>query len=118
MKNKLCNRSNDKVPDVRCANFGKLRNLLANSYWSNMFTARDIKKLWEIFLVIFNGAVNQCVPFRNVRKEVNTKPKRWNNKISRNLSVQKRAHDRHLVTSNHNDRDEFCRLRRETNRLI
>ncbi len=68
MKNTVFNRSNEKVPDFRRADFVELRNLLANSDWSNMFTARDINKSWEILPVIFNGAVNQCVPFRNRRK--------------------------------------------------
>ncbi len=89
MRNNVFNRSNEKVPDFRRADFVKLRNLLANSDCSNMFTARHITKSWEIFQVIFNGAVNQCVPFRNRRKQVNTKPKWWNNEISRNLSIKK-----------------------------
>ncbi len=77
MKNKVLNRSNEKVPDFRRADSVKLRNLLANSNWSNMLTARDISKSWETFQVIFNGAVNQCVSFRNRHKQVNTKPKWW-----------------------------------------
>ncbi len=83
-----------------------------------MLNARDINKSWEIFQVIFNGAVNQCVLFRNRRKQVNTKPKQWNNEISRNLTIKKRAHDRYFITGNQSDRDEFCRVRRETKRLI
>ncbi len=105
MENKVLNRSNGKVPDLRRADFVKLRNLHANSDWSNMFTARGINKSWEIFQVIFNGAVNQCVPFRNRSKQVNTKPKWWNNEISGNLTIKKWAHDRYLVTRNQNDRD-------------
>ncbi len=118
MKNKVLNRSNEKVPDFRRADFVKLRNMLANSDWSNMLTARDINKSWEIFQVTFNGAVNQCVPFRNRRKQVNTKPKWWTNEKSRNITLKKRAYDKYLVTRNQNDRDEFCRVRRETKRLI
>ena len=118
MKNKALNSSKEKVPDFRRADFVKLRNLLANSDWNNMLTVRDINKSWEIFQGIFNGAVNQCVPFRNRRKQVNTKPKWWTNEISRNLTTKKRAHDRYVVTRDQNDRDEFCRVRRETKRLI
>ncbi len=75
MKNRVFNRSNKKVPIFRRADFVKLRNLLANSDWSNMLTLGDINKSWQIFQVIFNCAVNQCVPFQNRRKQVNTKPK-------------------------------------------
>ncbi len=73
MKNKLVNRSNEKVPDFRRAAFVKLRNLLANSDWSNMFIARDINKSCKIFQIILNGAVNQYVPSRIRRKQVNKK---------------------------------------------
>ncbi len=112
------NRSNEKVPDFSRADFVKLINLLANSYCSNMLTARDINKSWEIFQVIFNGAVTRCDPFRNRRKRTNTKPKWWTNEISRNLTIKKREHNKHLFTRNHNDSDEFRRARRETKRLI
>ncbi len=76
------NRNNERVPDFRRADFVKLRNLLVNSDCSNMLTARDINKSWEIFQVILNGAVKQCVPFRIKRKQVNTKLKWWTNEIS------------------------------------
>ncbi len=79
MKNKVLNKSNKKIPDFRRVDFVKLRNLLANSDWSNMLTARDINKSWEVFQEIFNGAVNQCISFQNRRKQVNTKPKWWTN---------------------------------------
>ncbi len=63
-----------KLPNFRRADFVKLRSLLANSDWSNMLILRDINRSWEIFQVIFNGAVNKYLPFRNRCKQVNTKP--------------------------------------------
>ncbi len=42
MKSKVLNRSNEKVPDFRRADFVKLRNLHANPDWSITLTAREI----------------------------------------------------------------------------
>ncbi len=62
MKNKVLNRN---------ADFVKLRNLLAISDWSKILTARGINKSGEVFQVIFNGEVNNCVHIRNRRKQEN-----------------------------------------------
>ncbi len=113
MKKKVLHRSNEKLCDFRRADFVKLRNLLAGSDWINILTARDINKSLDIFQVIFNGVVTQCVPFRYRRKQVNIKPKWRNNEISRNLTIKKRAHDRYLLTRDQSDRDKFCRIRRD-----
>ena len=109
--------SKEKVPDFRRANFSRLRSVLSNSDWSKISSELDIDKAWEAFTKELDRALTLCVPYRDRRPETN-KPKWWNNEISRNLSLKKRAYKKYLSTQSQDDKQELDRIRRETKKLI
>ena len=107
-----------KVPDYQRANFRKLRNILAQSDWSELLGDININESWRIFTSILNKAVDASVPLRNRRSTVNSKPKWWNTDIKNSLLAKKRAYHKYKLTQDYNDKLEHDRLRRNTKTLI
>ena len=112
------NSSSEKVLDYRRADFNKLRTLLANANWNEIPTANDINESWKYFTDILNQAVKSCVPLRNRRPEVNSKPKWWNNQIKNSLLSRNRAYRKYSQSQSQQDKSEYERTRRETKKLI
>ena len=117
-KTRPVKESKEKVPDYQRANFTKLRYLLNNTDWGEIVLENNINKSWEAFTNKLNNAVSLCVPFRNRRSVLNSKPKWWNNEIKDSLARKKSAYYKYMSTKNEADKLELDRTRRESKKLI
>lgn len=114
----IIKESKVKVPDYQRANYRKLRNILAQSDWSELSGNISINEAWSIFTSNLNKAVDASVPLRNRRSIVNSKPKWWNTEIKNSLLAKKRAFQKYKLTQINSDKLEHDRLRRNTKALI
>ena len=112
------NNSHEKVLDFRRADFDKLRTILENTDWSEIYGIQDVKQAWNIFIDILRNAIAECVPMRDRRPADNSKPKWWNIDIRNILLAKKRAYKRYKSTHSQADTLEYTRNHRETKRLI
>ena len=85
------NNSYEKVPDFRRADFDKLRTILENTDWSEIYGIQDVEQAWNMFTDILGNAITECVPMRDRRPANNSKPKWWNIDIRNILLAKKRA---------------------------
>ena len=115
---KEANKSEEKVPDFRKANFCKLKSLLNKISWSQLFTITDINAQWKIFTDKYLQAVKECIPMKTRRATQNVKPQWWNKQIAECLRAKKDAHNRLKNTRNGDDRNKYVELRRKAKRLI
>ena len=112
------NNSCEKVPDFQRADFDKLRTILENTDWSEIYGIQDVEQAWNMFIDILRNAIAECVPMRDRRPADNSKPK-WRNIDIRNiLLAKKRAYRRYKSTHSQADKLEYTRIRRETKRPI
>ena len=112
------NNTYEKAPDFRQAHFDKLRTILENTDWSEIYGIQDVEQAWNMFIDILGNAITEYVPMRDRRPTNNSKPKWWNIDI-RNISLaKKRAYRRYKSTHSQADKLEYTRMRRETKRLI
>ena len=112
------NNSYEKVPDFRRADFDKLRTILENTDWSEIYGTQNVEQAWNMFIDILGNAITECVPMRDRRPANNSKPKWWNIDIRNILLAKKRAYRRYKSTHSQADKLEYTRIRRETKRLI
>ena len=112
------NNSYEKVPDFRRADFDKLRTILENTDWSEIYGTQDVEQAWNMFIDILGNAITEYVPMRDRRPENNSKPKWWNIDIRNILLAKKRAYRRYKLTHSQANKLEYTRIRRETKRLI
>ena len=112
------NNSYEKVPDFRRADFDKLRTILENTDWSEIYRIQDVEQAWNMFIDILRNAIAECVPMHDRRPANNSKPKWWNIDIRNILLAKKRAYRRYKSTHSQADKLEYTRIRRETKRLI
>ena len=112
------NNSYEKVPDFRRTDFDKLRTILENTDWSEIYGIQDVEQAWNMFNDILGNAIIECVPMRDRRPANNSKPKWWNIDIRNILLAKKRAYRRYKSTHSQADKLEYTRIRRETKRLI
>ena len=112
------NHSYEKVPDFRRADFDKLRTILENTDWSEIYGTQDVEQAWNMFIDILGNAITERVPMRDRRPANNSKPKWWNIDIRNILLAKKRAYRRYKSTHSQADKLEYTRIRRETKRLI
>ena len=108
----------EKVPDFQRADFEKLRRILSNIDWSEIFRIENLEVAWNRFLDILNNAISECVPMRDRRPASNPKPKWWNFDIRNILLAKKRAYRKYKSSQSESDKLEYVRLRRETKQLI
>ena len=114
----LHNNSYERVPDFQRADFNKLRRILENTDWSEIYGIQDVEQAWNLFIDILRNAIAECVPMRDRRPANNAKPKWWNIDIRNILLAKKRAYRRYKSTQSQADKLEYTRIRRETKRLI
>ena len=107
-----------KVPDFHQADFDKLRTILENTDWPEIYGIQDVEKAWNMFTDILTNAIAERVPIRDRRPANNTKPKWWKINIRNILLDKKRAYRRYKSTQSRADKLEYTRIRRETKRLI
>ena len=112
------NNSYEKVPDFRRADFDKLRTILENTDWSEIYGIQDVEQAWNMFIDILVNAITECVPMRDRRPANSSKPKWWNIDIRNILLGKKRTYRRYKSTHSQADKLEYTRIRRETKRLI
>ena len=112
------NNSYENVPDFRQADFDKLRTILENTDWSEIYGIQDVEQAWNMFIDILRNAIAECVPMRDRRPANNSKPKWWNIDIRNILLAKKRAYRRYKSTRSQADKLEYTRIRLETKRLI
>ena len=112
------NNSYEKVPDFRRADFDKLRTILENTDWSEIYGIQDVEQVWNMFIDILGNAITECVPMRDRRPANNSKPKWWNINIRNILLAKKRAYRRYNSTHSQADKFEYTRIRQETKRPI
>ena len=112
------NNSYEKVPDFRRTDFDKLRTILENTDWSEIYGIQDVEQAWNMFIDILGNAITECVPMRDRRPANNSKPKWWNIDIRNILLAKKRAYRRYKSTHSQADKLEYTRIRRETKKLI
>ena len=105
------------MPDFRRADFDKLRTILENTDWSEIYGIQDVEQAWNMFIDILGNAITECVPMRDRRPANNSKPKWWNIDIRNILLAKKRAYRRYKSTHSQADKLEYTRIRRETKRL-
>ena len=51
------NNSYEKVPDFRRADFDKLRTILENNDWSEIYRIQDVEQGWNMFIDILTNAI-------------------------------------------------------------
>ena len=112
------NNSYEKMPDFRRADFDKLRTILENTDFSEIYRIQDVEQAWDMFIDMLGNAITECVPMRDRRPADNSKPKWWNIDIRNILLAKKRAYRRYKSTYSQADKLEYTRIRRETKRLI
>ena len=112
------NNSYEKVPDFRRTDFDKLRTILENTDWSEIYGIQDVEQAWNMFTDILGNAITECVPMRDRRPANNSKPKWWNIDIRNILLAKKCAYRRYKSTHSQADKLEYTRIHRETKRLI
>ena len=112
------NNSYEKVPDFRRADFDKLRTILENTDWSEIYGIQDVEQAWNMFIDILRNAITECIPMRDRQPANNSKPKWWNIDIRNILLAKKRAYRRYKSTHSQADKLEYTRICRETKRLI
>ena len=103
------NNSYEKVPDFRRADFDKLRTILENTDWSEIYGTQFVEQAWNMFIDILGNAITECVPMRDRRPENNSKPKWWNIDIRNILLAKKRAYRRYKSTHSQADKLEYTR---------
>ena len=112
------NNSYEKVPDFQRADFDKLRRILENTDWSEIYRTQDVEQAWNAFIDILSNAITECIPMRDRRPACVTKPRWWNIDIRNILLAKKCAYRRYKSTQSQADKLEYKRIRRETKRLI
>ena len=112
------NTSEELVYVYSKGNYDRLRTILSEIDWNQLLQSNDINSSWNKFTERLNKAIKLCIPVCKRRPCHNTKPKWWNNQIKSSLSDKKRAYRQYQRTRLMNDKAVFCRLRRETNKLI
>ena len=117
-KVKEANTSEEKVPDFRKANFCKLKSMLNQIDWNQLYTITDINNQWKMFTDKYLKAVQECVPMKKRRASNNVRPQWWNKQIAECLRAKRDAHKILKNTNNDDDRTRFVELRRKAKRLI
>ena len=112
------NNSYEKVPDFWRADFNKLRIILENTDWSEIYGIQDVEQAWNMFIDILTNAIAECVSMRDRQLANSNKPKWWNIDIRNILLAKKRAYRRYKSTHSRADKLEYTRICRETKRLI
>ena len=72
------NNSYEKGPNFQQAGFHKLRTILENADWSEIFGIREVEQAWNMFIDILTNAIAEFLPIRNRWPANNNKPKWWN----------------------------------------
>ena len=112
------NNSYEKLPDFRWADFDKLRTILENTDWSEIYRIQDVEQACNMFINILTNAIAECNPMHDRRPANNNKSKRWNIDIRNILLAKKHAYRRYKSTHCWADKLEYTRICRETKRLI
>ena len=112
------NNSCEKVPDFRRTDFDKLRTILENTNWSEIYGIQDVEQAWNMFIDILGNAIAEFVPMHDRQPANNSKPKWWNIDIRNILLAKKRAYRRYKLTHSQADKSDYTRICRETKRLI
>ena len=110
--------NHENVPDFQRADFEKLRGILKNTDWSEIYRIQDVEEAWNTFMDILTKAVSECIPTRVRRPASNPKPKWWNFDIRNILLAKKHAYRQYKSTQCESDKSEYKRIRREAKRLI
>ena len=55
------NNSYEKVPDFQRADFDKLRTILENTNWSEIYRIQDVEQAWNMFIYMLTNAIAKCV---------------------------------------------------------
>ena len=110
--------NNEKVPDLRKANFQKLRDILAETDWSHLESSNDVNVQWKFFTDTYVKAVEESIPLKKRRIQKKIKPNWWNNEIANCLREKKNAHSRMKILNTDDERTKFTELRRKAKRLI
>ena len=92
------NNDYEKVPDFQRADFDKLRTILENTDWSEIYGIQDVEQAWNMFTDILTNAIAECVPMRDRQPANNSKLKWWNIDIRNILLAKKRAYRRYKST--------------------
>ena len=80
------------MPDFHRADFDKLRTILENTDWSEIYGIQDVEQAWNMFIDILGNTITECVPMHDRRPANNSKPKWWNIDIRNILLAKKRAY--------------------------
>ena len=92
------NNRYEKVPDFWRADFDKLRTILENTDWSEIYRIQDVQQAWNMFIDIITNAIADCVPMCYRWTANNNKPKWWNIDIRNILLAKKLAYRRYKST--------------------
>ena len=69
------NNSYEKVPDFRRADFDKLRTILENTDWPEIYGTQDVEQAWNMFIDMLINAIAECTPMHDRQPANNNKPK-------------------------------------------
>ena len=92
------------MPDFQLADFDKLRTILENTDWSEIYGIQDVEQAWNMFIDILRNAIAECVPMCDRRPANNSKSKWWNIDIRNILLAKKRAYRRYKSTHSQADK--------------
>ena len=103
------NNSYEKVPNFWRADFEKLRTILENTVWSEIYGIQDVEQAWNMFTDTLTNAIVECIPMHDRQPANNNKPKWWNIDI-RNIFLSKKRAEGEIVTDERETADILKRL--------
>ena len=106
----MYNDSYEKVPDFLRADFDKLRTILENTDWSQIYGTQDVEQAWNMFTDILTNAIAECIPMSDRRPANDNKHKWWNIGIRNILLAKKRAYRRYKSTQSQADKLDYTRI--------
>ena len=115
---KIINKSSEKVPNYKKANFRKLRSIFETTNWHILENDNNVNESWEFFNSVYSKAVHECIPLTKRRSTSHDKPKWWSNEIADCLAEKKHVHDELKLSHNDDLRNRFTTLRRKAKKLI
>ena len=106
-----------RVPNYQKGDYDKLRQLLGEVNWKELFSDRTAQEMWDIFKGVLKEIVVQCIPYKAIRKG-SRKPLWWTQEIVKKIREKTRAFSKLQNNGEEVDLIRYRQVRDELSKII